>query len=178
MRSRTTPAVMMGSMLAIVGGSGATPARASAMACPPDADYGFTAIAHNYVDMVTSSEGSPGTGLSITLNAGKATTYTAGATLSTSEDFFIGSAQQQVNASIAKTVTNTTTHGFAWTVPSNYGANGYLHVGGDREASHWTYGQYNPSCQWVVTNSGATAQLPYHAPVSWHNKQATGGENV
>ena len=163
-------------MVATVAVATAAPASAASPdGCAPDAGYTFSTTVHNFVDIRESAEGAGGTGVSITILKGTGTTGTIGGSLTTTEGVFFASAQEQVSASIARTKTAGTNYGYSWVVPKTW-AVGYLHAGGDRAGNDWTYGAYNGSCHWVVTNRGHS-NLPYHVPASWHNKQAVGGVN-
>jgi len=143
--------------------------------CPPDQGYSFGTATHIYTDTTSSVEGTTNETLSITLTKGAQLATTVGGSITTTEGVFIASAQEQVSTSIQQTVTEDVTKGAQWTVPSTWSV-GYLHAGGDRYSTPWTYGSYNGSCQWIVQRSG-TGKLAYHEPAFWHNKQASGGPN-
>jgi hypothetical protein len=154
----------------------AGPASAAPAGCAYESGYGFSSPAHNFQDLVSSAEGGGGTQLNITLTSGRTTTSTVTGSLQTTEGFFIASATETYSLAFAKAITTQVAYGFTWTVPRTWSV-GYLHAGSDRQSMKWTYGHLASSCVWVVTSSG-TANLPYHVPASWHNKQAVGGGNV
>lgn len=154
----------------------ASAAEARPAGCPPDPGYSFTSPAHNFTDMVSSAEGGSGVHLSITLTSGRTVSTTLTGTLETSESLFIESASLSLSLAVESSITTSVSYGGDWTVPSTWSV-GYLHAGADRESVNWTYGSYNGACTWIVARSG-TANMPYHVPAFWHNKQATGGANV
>lgn len=157
--------------------SAATQAKPSVTdACPADPGYDFSSPAHNFIDMVSSSEGGGGTHLTITLTKGRSTSTTVSGTLSTSEGVFLASASVSLGLSVQQTITTSVAYGGDWTVPQSWSV-GYLHAGADRESAKWSYGEYYGNCSYHVLHSG-TANMPYHAPAFWHNKQATGGANI
>lgn len=159
-----------------IGGATSASALPSAACTNSAYEYVFSTPVHNYSDMVTSSEGSGGTTLGITLTSGKTITSTIGGSITTTEGIFFASAQEQVSSSVSKSITAQTSYSYTWTVPTTWTV-GYLHVGGDRYATPWKYGRVTSTCGWATSASG-NSQLVYHVPASWHNKVPSGGTNL
>ncbi|MGO8958942.1 MAG: hypothetical protein ACLQFR_16460 [Streptosporangiaceae bacterium] len=147
----------------------AAPTAASAAACSTNNKYYLTTkTGSDNVNVVPPSSGSPGTDLTISIQAGATVTATFTGALQTEESAIIASAKQTISASIALSLSASVTYTYHWTVPTNYGKTGYLHVGAQRDIFNWKYGYYSPpACGFVTTKSG-TSHAPWNLPYSWH----------
>jgi hypothetical protein len=133
--------------------------------CAPDAAYSYGDIGESHLQGPPYSQGGPGQRLSIELTAGMAVSAILTGAASADLSAIVAGARTEVSASLGVTLTASLTYGDSWTVPSDV-QEGYLAVGAASELMHWSYGEYNGACKWVVTESGSL-NAPYHLPAFW-----------
>ena len=134
-------------------------------ACPADPAFSFSGVRSSHIAAVPYSQGPGGHLLSIQLSAGISATATFTGTVAGGASILVASADTQVSASLAVSVTANVTYGDSWTVPAGV-SQGYLDAGASSDYMNWSKGSYNGACAWVVSASG-TLNSPYHLPAFW-----------
>jgi len=141
----------------------ASPNRPSG--CPADPAFSFSGVRSSHIAGVPYSQGPPGHTLSIQLYAGIAVTATFTGSVSGGASILVASADTQVSAALAVSLSASVTYGDSWTVPAGV-QQGYLDAGATSDYMNWSRGSYNGACVWVTTASG-TLNSPYHLPAFW-----------
>lgn len=146
------------------GAAGAASRTVHPDGCPPDPGYSFSAVHHQYKDMVSGVESQKDETIGITITKGITVTKTITGTVTAEEGIIFAKAKESVSGSLAKAITAQVAYSATWKVDRPIG---YLHAGADAKSMHWEYGSYNGGCKWIVSRQG-TAVFPYHVPTFWH----------
>ena len=149
----------------LLGAPAALASQRQPLGCPADPAFSFSGVRASHIAGVLYSQGPPGHTLTIQLTAGISVTASYTGTVSGGASILVASAQTQVSASLALSLSASVTYGDSWTVPLGV-QQGYLDAGASSDYMSWTKGSYSGGCVWVVSARG-TLNSPWHLPAFW-----------